>query len=181
LVVGHDRGGIVDTQAAQRILKPRRSGEGMATPDPGRVGEIDVEIDEPGPGEVSLGIQLPAGAAAQLPLDVEEDDVRLASGQQGGEAVGVHERRHCVIQSPRWDNRAVMTPLAPFVPPAPAPPKIGPAILPPLRLGPLEIASPVVLAPMAGITNRAFRRLCRESVRAAGASGAQQRCTSTRW
>ncbi|MBK6886292.1 MAG: tRNA dihydrouridine synthase DusB [Tetrasphaera sp.] len=63
-----------------------------------------------------------------------------------------------------------MTPLAPFVPPAPAPPKIGPAILPPLRLGPLEIASPVILAPMAGITNRAFRRLCRESG-SAGASG----------
>jgi nifR3 family TIM-barrel protein len=32
----------------------------------------------------------------------------------------------------------------------------------PLRIGPLVIGSPVVLAPMAGITNRAFRRLCRE-------------------
>lgn len=32
----------------------------------------------------------------------------------------------------------------------------------PLRLGPLEVAPPVVLAPMAGITNAAFRRLCRE-------------------
>jgi nifR3 family TIM-barrel protein len=31
-----------------------------------------------------------------------------------------------------------------------------------LRLGPLEVAPPVVLAPMAGITNAAFRRLCRE-------------------
>lgn len=44
------------------------------------------------------------------------------------------------------------------------------SLLPPLRLGPLEIASPVVLAPMAGITNRAFRRLCRESS-ASAASG----------
>lgn len=43
--------------------------------------------------------------------------------------------------------------------------------LPPLRIGPLEIASPVVLAPMAGITNRAFRRLCRE-YGTAGSSGA---------
>ena len=41
----------------------------------------------------------------------------------------------------------------------------------PLRLGPLTIESPVVLAPMAGITNRAFRRLCRE-YGSAGGSGA---------
>ena len=31
-----------------------------------------------------------------------------------------------------------------------------------LRIGPLELEVPVVLAPMAGITNTAFRRLCRE-------------------
>ncbi|MFW2514552.1 tRNA dihydrouridine synthase DusB [Demequina sp. SO4-13] len=35
-------------------------------------------------------------------------------------------------------------------------------VLPPLRIGPLEVQTPVVLAPMAGITNAAFRRLCRE-------------------
>ncbi|WP_269929157.1 tRNA dihydrouridine synthase DusB [Kocuria massiliensis] len=34
--------------------------------------------------------------------------------------------------------------------------------LPPLRLGRLTVDVPVVLAPMAGVTNRAFRRLCRE-------------------
>jgi nifR3 family TIM-barrel protein len=32
----------------------------------------------------------------------------------------------------------------------------------PLSIGPYEVAAPVVLAPMAGITNQAFRRLCRE-------------------
>lgn len=32
----------------------------------------------------------------------------------------------------------------------------------PLRIGHFELASPVVLAPMAGITNSAFRRLCRD-------------------
>jgi len=36
------------------------------------------------------------------------------------------------------------------------------AVLPALRIGRHTIESPVVLAPMAGITNRAFRRLCRE-------------------
>ncbi len=49
-------------------------------------------------------------------------------------------------------------------------------VLPPLRIGRHVIESPVVLAPMAGITNRAFRRLCRESGRSGsqlgGASGA---------
>ena len=34
--------------------------------------------------------------------------------------------------------------------------------LPPLQLGKHTIETPVILAPMAGITNRAFRRLCRE-------------------
>ncbi|HWS58940.1 MAG TPA: tRNA-dihydrouridine synthase, partial [Actinotalea sp.] len=36
------------------------------------------------------------------------------------------------------------------------------AVLPPLQIGPLTVRTPVVLAPMAGITNRPFRRLCRE-------------------
>ena len=32
----------------------------------------------------------------------------------------------------------------------------------PLRIGPIQVDAPVVLAPMAGITNMAYRRLCRE-------------------
>ncbi len=36
------------------------------------------------------------------------------------------------------------------------------ATQPSLRIGPFEVDPPVVLAPMAGITNMAFRRLCRE-------------------
>jgi len=35
--------------------------------------------------------------------------------------------------------------------------------LPPLRIDALTVDTPVVLAPMAGVTNAAFRRLCRES------------------
>jgi len=42
----------------------------------------------------------------------------------------------------------------------PVPPAIP--VLPALQIGRHTIESPVVLAPMAGVTNRAFRRLCRE-------------------
>jgi nifR3 family TIM-barrel protein len=45
-----------------------------------------------------------------------------------------------------WNNRRVSTSVA----------------AKPLAIGPLELTVPVVLAPMAGITNTAFRRLCRE-------------------
>jgi nifR3 family TIM-barrel protein len=40
-----------------------------------------------------------------------------------------------------------------------------------LTLGSLRVDSPVVLAPMAGITNAAYRRLCLDQMRAQGASG----------
>lgn len=40
-----------------------------------------------------------------------------------------------------------------------------------LELGPLTVDSPVVLAPMAGITNAAYRRLCLEQMSAQGAAG----------
>ncbi|TPW76105.1 tRNA dihydrouridine synthase DusB [Schumannella soli] len=46
-----------------------------------------------------------------------------------------------------WENGCVSTVLAPAAP---------------LSIGPLTLDVPVVLAPMAGITNTAFRRLCRE-------------------
>jgi nifR3 family TIM-barrel protein len=43
-----------------------------------------------------------------------------------------------------------------------SPASSGQRVLPPLRLGSLTVETPVVLAPMAGVTNAAFRRLCRE-------------------
>ena len=45
---------------------------------------------------------------------------------------------------------------------APASTPASRPVLPPLHIGRHVVESPVVLAPMAGITNRAFRRLCRE-------------------
>ncbi|GAA4985144.1 tRNA dihydrouridine synthase DusB [Kineococcus glutinatus] len=45
--------------------------------------------------------------------------------------------------------------------PVGAPATPAPAVAP-LRIGPHVSATPVVLAPMAGVTNAAFRRLCRE-------------------
>jgi nifR3 family TIM-barrel protein len=47
-------------------------------------------------------------------------------------------------------------------PPASPPAAARPSAAPALRIGNIELSSPVVLAPMAGITNTAFRRLCRE-------------------
>ena len=40
-----------------------------------------------------------------------------------------------------------------------------------LRIGPIEVAVPMVLAPMAGITNAAYRQLCREQAEPAVADG----------
>ncbi|WP_411283082.1 tRNA dihydrouridine synthase DusB [Lapillicoccus sp.] len=54
----------------------------------------------------------------------------------------------------------------------------GGSALPPLRIGRHVIGSPVVLAPMAGITNRAFRRLCREYGNDGSALGGASGATS---
>ena len=40
-----------------------------------------------------------------------------------------------------------------------------------LRVGRFVVPTPVVLAPMAGVTNQAFRRLCREQLASAGGQG----------
>ena len=68
--------------------------------------------------------------------------------------------------------------------PPPPPPTAPTPVLPPLHIGRHVVQSPVVLAPMAGITNRAFRRLCREygtaGLRPVGRRG-DEPATSPRW
>ncbi|MBC9956923.1 tRNA dihydrouridine synthase DusB [Yimella sp. cx-51] len=51
-------------------------------------------------------------------------------------------------------------------------------VLAPLQIGPHTIDTPVVLAPMAGITNRAFRRLCRQYGAAGSDAGGASGSTS---
>ncbi|MGB6020711.1 MAG: tRNA dihydrouridine synthase DusB [Ornithinimicrobium sp.] len=52
-------------------------------------------------------------------------------------------------------------------------------VVEPLRIGRHTIGSPVVLAPMAGITNRAFRRLCRQyGPQARGQGGVEEQPAS---
>jgi nifR3 family TIM-barrel protein len=46
--------------------------------------------------------------------------------------------------------------------------------VPALRIGPIEVGVPVVLAPMAGITDAAYRQLCREQAEAGGSGGGEK-------
>jgi nifR3 family TIM-barrel protein len=65
---------------------------------------------------------------------------------------------------------------SPATPPVTAPTTVAP----PLRVGPLEVWPPVVLAPMAGITNAPFRRLCRAFGAAAVAEADGESAGATR-
>ncbi|MFP5370173.1 MAG: tRNA-dihydrouridine synthase, partial [Actinomycetes bacterium] len=72
------------------------------------------------------------------------------------------------VAVPESRRAAAHVPVGRLRAPATGPPTLGnvtmsaETALPPLKLGALAVDPAVVLAPMAGITNPAFRTLCRE-------------------
>src|SRR5262249_18293777 len=84
---------------------------------------------------------------------------------RGGGGAARHQRDDALAQTPPLGARVTMataatarvaSPRNAFVPVA------APGEFHSLRVGALSVCPPVVLAPMAGVTNYPFRRLCRE-------------------
>src|SRR5699024_681845 len=98
------------------------------------------------PGGAKAGGIVVGAPIAQL-VELRTFNPQVAGSSPAGGTGAPHARRPLDQPGPRWDTGGMSAPTTS----APA-----------LRIGPLELASPVVLAPMAGVTNVAFRSLCRE-------------------
>ncbi len=161
LVIDHDGITVIDTAPAQGLLEDLWVGQRMPPSLPRRAGQGPLEWQVRRSGKVPGGIQLVTAWAAQLELDIEDEHV--AELHRSGQGIGVDQGSHG-SHPHMTDNGEAMTLDAIATPQVATPQVAAPStpVLAPLRLGRHVIESPVVLAPMAGITNRAFRRICRE-------------------
>ena len=81
VVVHHDRPGCRDPRPDHRLLEATRTGQWVPAPGPGWVGEIGLQVDEHGGGEVSRCVLVGSGWTAQLPTDVEQRHLLEALAQ----------------------------------------------------------------------------------------------------
>ena len=82
VVVRDDAGAVPDAERAHRLGEGARVGQRVATGGAARrTREVDVDVDEPGAGDVPGFEGRPAAAPVQVPPDVAHDDIGEVIGE----------------------------------------------------------------------------------------------------